>query len=83
MTDQSPFRSRTTDNRIAALKARHAALDQQVLDEQKRPAPDLMTLKDLKREKLRLKEQIAAYEGVLRTLDRGPANRNLPTGWRA
>lgn len=82
MTDQTPIH-KSADNRIAALKARHEALDQQVIDEQKRPAPDLMTLKDLKREKLRLKDRILAYEGVLRTLDRGPANRNHPAPRRA
>lgn len=48
--------------RIEELTKRHAQIDQQIHEEQKRPASDDTTLKDLKRRKLRLKEEI----GMLR-----------------
>ena len=48
--------------RIEELTKRHAKIDQRINEEQKRPASDDTTLKDLKRQKLRLKEEI----GMLR-----------------
>lgn len=46
------------DDRIASLKAKHADLDEVLDRELHRPAPDTSTLKKLKLEKLRLKEEI-------------------------
>lgn len=46
------------DARIASLEERHAALERQILDEDRRPRPDDTELLRLKREKLRLKEEM-------------------------
>jgi hypothetical protein len=43
---------------ISALEARHASLDRRISDEEGRPSPDRFVLADLKRRKLRLKEEI-------------------------
>lgn len=53
----------SVDRRIQELSRRHAKLDQQIREEEKRPSADITAVKSLKREKLRLKEQI----GELRT----------------
>lgn len=44
----------------AALDARHAALEARIAAEAQRPAPDSGALARLKREKLRVKEELAA-----------------------
>lgn len=44
--------------RLDALKERHAILDDQIADEDRRPRPDEDHLSQLKLEKLRLKEEI-------------------------
>jgi hypothetical protein len=44
--------------RIASLEERHAALERRILDEDSRPRPDEIELARLKREKLRLKEEM-------------------------
>lgn len=44
--------------RIEGLSRRHAELDEKIQDEQKRPAADDITLKELKRQKLRIKEKM-------------------------
>lgn len=41
-----------------ALETKHAALDRRIAEEVHRPVPDAATLTDLKRQKLRLKEEI-------------------------
>jgi len=46
------------DSRLEALRNRHRTLDEQVVEEQKRVAPDTALLTQLKREKLRVKEEI-------------------------
>ncbi len=43
---------------VDSLRAKHAQLEQQIDEEQHRPLPDSTTLIKLKREKLRLKEEI-------------------------
>ncbi|MCR9194375.1 MAG: DUF465 domain-containing protein, partial [Hyphomonas sp.] len=48
--------------RIEELKKRHEQIDEKIHEEQKRPAGNDIILKDLKRQKLRLKEEI----GMLR-----------------
>ncbi|MEM8617195.1 MAG: DUF465 domain-containing protein [Pseudomonadota bacterium] len=45
-------------NRIEELSRRHAKLDEKIHEEQKRPAADVHIIKDLKRQKLRLKEEM-------------------------
>ncbi len=44
---------------LASLNARHASLDESVATETRRPMPDQIRLAQLKREKLKLKEEIA------------------------
>lgn len=48
--------------RIEELTKRHAKIDEEIHEEQKRPSRNDIILKDLKRQKLRLKEEI----GMLR-----------------
>ena len=48
--------------RIEELRKRHEQIDEKITREQKRPAGNDIILKDLKRQKLRLKEEI----GMLR-----------------
>jgi hypothetical protein len=45
--------------RVDDLKAKHAALEHQLEAEKKRPLPDEITIAELKRQKLRLKDRIA------------------------
>jgi hypothetical protein len=53
--------------RIRELGVRHQTLERAIEDELRRPASDTLRLKDLKRQKLKLKEQI---ESMRR--ERGP-----------
>lgn len=43
---------------ISALEAKHASLDSRIAAEQARPAPDRLVIADLKRRKLRVKEEL-------------------------
>ena len=45
-------------NRIGALRARHAGLEERLREEASRPRPDEAELRRIKSEKLRLKEEI-------------------------
>ncbi|SMF32316.1 Protein of unknown function [Tistlia consotensis] len=47
---------------VDALRAKHAELEQQIEKESLRPHPDETTLHALKREKLRIKDEIAQHE---------------------
>lgn len=42
-----------------ALETKHAALDRRIADEVHRPMPDPAILTDLKRQKLRVKEELS------------------------
>jgi hypothetical protein len=44
---------------VSALQAKHAGLEARILEESQRPAPDMATLSRLKKEKLRVKEEMA------------------------
>lgn len=44
---------------VDALKAKHAELETRIQEEEHRPQPDDLTLSELKRQKLRIKDQIA------------------------
>ncbi|MEL6285707.1 MAG: DUF465 domain-containing protein [Pseudomonadota bacterium] len=44
--------------RIAELSNRHQTLDGQIKEEQKRPMADAVRIRHLKREKLRIKEEL-------------------------
>ena len=54
------------DARIASLEDRHAALDRRILDEDRRPQPDGLELAKLKREKLKLKEEMERLRAATR-----------------
>lgn len=43
----------------AALETKHAVLDRRIADETGRPMPDTITIAELKKQKLRLKEELA------------------------
>ena len=49
--------------RIRELGVRHESLDRAIQEEYSRPASDDLRLRELKREKLRLKEQMEALRG--------------------
>lgn len=53
------------ENRIETLKSRHASLESRIAAEDLRPQPDSETLARLKREKLRLKEELERARGGL------------------
>lgn len=48
-------------HRLQSLKDRHTALDARILAEDSRPMPDTLELARLKREKLRLKEEMERF----------------------
>ena len=43
----------------SALTAKHAVLDQQIAAETQRPLPDAVTLAGLKKQKLRIKQELS------------------------
>ena len=47
------------DDYLATLAAKHAGLERAIEEEVRRPAPDGLSLTDLKRRKLRVKDEIA------------------------
>ena len=47
------------DAQIETLRAEHQNLENQIDEELKRPAPDEFRIKELKQQKLRLKDEIA------------------------
>lgn len=47
------------DERIEALKAKHHALEAQIEDENNRPEPDDVHIASLKKQKLKIKDEIA------------------------
>ena len=49
----------SVDERVEALKAEHARLEQAINEESHRPHPNDMHLHHLKREKLKIKDEIA------------------------
>lgn len=57
--------------RLNALRRQHQSLETQIEEEEKRPAPDAMHVRTLKKFKLRLRDEINRIE------------RNLESGGRA
>jgi hypothetical protein len=49
-------------DRIEALKEKHASLERAIAEENSRPLPNDDTISDLKRQKLRIKDEIYALE---------------------
>ena len=54
--------------RVGALKTRKDRLEGEIHAEQSRPVPDTLRLRQLKARKLQIRDQLARYDGVLRTL---------------
>ena len=46
---------------VSALQAKHAGLEAKIVEESHRPQPDATTLARLKKEKLRLKEEMSGF----------------------
>lgn len=44
---------------VAALQLKHQGLEQRLRDEMSRPAPDTSMIQSLKKQKLRIKEEMA------------------------
>jgi hypothetical protein len=44
--------------RIVSLQTKHATLDREIVEENQRPLPDDTRIHELKREKLRIKDEI-------------------------
>ena len=51
--------SSAASSHVTALQSKHAGLDAQLREEMSRPAPDAATIQFLKKQKLRLKEELA------------------------
>lgn len=51
--------------RLRTLEERHASLEARIAEEDNRPRPDADQLNRLKREKLRLKEEMERLKGAL------------------
>lgn len=51
--------------RLDALRSRHGLLESRIQGEMQRPCPDSLRLAQLKRKKLRLREQIVEIEAAL------------------
>ncbi len=45
---------------VDALKAKHAGLEARLHEEQCRPAPDISMIRQIKKQKLRIKEELAS-----------------------
>ncbi|MGN6497371.1 MAG: YdcH family protein [Tsuneonella sp.] len=47
-----------SSSHLSALETKHAGLDAQLRDEMNRPAPNAATIQSLKKQKLRIKEEL-------------------------
>lgn len=54
----------TMQDYVESLRSKHALLEQQIDNEMHRPLPDQAVLSRLKREKLRIKDEIARLGGT-------------------
>ena len=55
----------TQQTHVQALNDKHAAMERLIAEETNRPSPDYVKLTKLKREKLKLKEEIARLSDML------------------
>ncbi|MDE2595261.1 MAG: DUF465 domain-containing protein [Sphingomonadales bacterium] len=46
---------------VSALQLKHAGIERQIQDELNRPLPDMAMVQELKKRKLRIKEEIAHH----------------------
>ncbi|MDP7342295.1 MAG: DUF465 domain-containing protein [Alphaproteobacteria bacterium] len=58
------------DDYVASLAAKHANLEKAIQDEAQRPAPNTLSLAELKRRKLRVKDQIFLVKARIRGHER-------------
>lgn len=58
----------TMQDYVESLRSKHAYLERQIDDELHRPLPDQSTLSRLKREKLRLKDEIVRMDDPMEQL---------------
>lgn len=49
------------DSHVRALQQKHAGIERMIHDEERRPAPDTALLAKLKKQKLRIKEEISLH----------------------
>lgn len=59
-TDFKEDSAMSVDERIDALKAKHQALENAIEQENSRPLPDDVTIVSLKKQKLRIKDELAS-----------------------
>ena len=52
------------DVQVETLRAEHKDLEQQIDQEMEKPAPDAIRIQELKRQKLRIKDEIAKLAAV-------------------
>ena len=52
------------EEQLAALRAEHQHLEDQIDDEMRRPIPDTIRIQEMKRQKLRIKDEIAKLSSV-------------------
>lgn len=62
--------------RVAKLRIKHMEVRALISQELKRPVPCSLSLQRLKRRRLRLKDQMSRYDGLLRTLRAMPTAQN-------
>ena len=53
----------SVDEHVAALKAKHAELDKMLQNESIRPYPDDCVITDIKKQKLRIKDELVQLGG--------------------
>lgn len=70
MNMQTTSRLAKVGARLAAVGQRHRDLEERISEVERRPNPDQFALQRLKREKLRLKDEMHYCEGLLRTMSR-------------
>ncbi len=51
-----------TEPHLEALKTKHADLEARIADEERRPHPDDDAIHDLKKQKLRIKDELAGFQ---------------------
>lgn len=52
------MQSSPMNGHTSALQSKHAGLEARLRDEQSRPAPDIAMIQELKKQKLKIKEEI-------------------------
>ena len=56
----------STNNHIQSLRFRHTFLDQNLLEEEQRPRPNLLVISEIKQKKLFLKDEISRLSRLAR-----------------